>query len=109
MKEILYLEIPTPDTSKVLQWLHQEWKPSIGDKKIATNGIRIQFSQKDSELSIFIWSLQRTTYLKVFQWGKKAIGNWSKIKQQLITELNDRFPQQYPSLPEIDLKDRSIF
>ena len=111
MKEILYLEIPTPDIQEVLKWLQQEWQPLRGEKKIAHNGVRVQFSQKneDSELSVFIWSLQRTTYLKVFQWGKKAIAGAKKIQQQLVTQLRKRFPIKYPDPPEIDLKDRSIF
>ncbi len=111
MKEILYLEIPTPDTNEVLEWLQQKWQPNKGKKIVTPRGIRIQFSEniEASELSIFIWSLQRTTYLKVFQWGKRAIANWSKIKQQLIAEIRARFPTQYPTLPKIDLKEQSIF
>ncbi|MGF1485957.1 MAG: NAD(P)/FAD-dependent oxidoreductase [Prochloraceae cyanobacterium] len=111
MKEILYVEIPTPATKEVIEWLQKEWQPIEGEKKIAKNGVRVQFSRSSEhrELSVFIWSLQRTTYLKVFQWGKKAISASKNIQQQLVEQLRKRFPIQYPAPPEIDLKDRSIF
>ncbi|MCU0534502.1 MAG: flavin-dependent dehydrogenase [Hydrococcus sp. Prado102] len=118
MREILYREVPTPDPASVLAWLHQEWKPTIGKKLITPDGVRLQFSQEtskrsqaipESELSIFVWSLQRTTYLKVFRWGERDIREQNRIVQQLTTDLSDRFPQRYPKPPEINLKKQSIF
>ncbi|MGK7874651.1 MAG: NAD(P)/FAD-dependent oxidoreductase [Xenococcaceae cyanobacterium] len=118
MKEILYIEVPTPDTVAVRAWLQQEWKPEVGQKIVTPDGIRLQFPQKtskepqpipESELSIFIWSVQRTTYLKVFQWGQKPLTEAPKIGQQLIIGLRSRFPQQYPEPPDIDLSKQSIF
>ncbi|AFZ37407.1 hypothetical protein Sta7437_3925 [Stanieria cyanosphaera PCC 7437] len=115
MKEILYLEVPTPDTNAVCTWLQQKWQPQLG-KKIATpDGIRLQFSspseanQLNSELSIFVWSVQRTTYLKIFQWGEKPIREIVSIKQQLVKALREDFPPQYPAPPAIDLTRQSIF
>ena len=117
MKEILYTEIPTPDTIAVRLWLQQEWQPLVGEKIVTPDGIRLQFPQKnaqdspsitDSELSIFTWSLQRTTYLKVFRWGQQAIAAESRIRQQLKKDLQHRFPQKYPEPPEIDSSE-SIF
>ncbi|MDJ0715943.1 MAG: flavin-dependent dehydrogenase [Prochloraceae cyanobacterium] len=117
MKEILYLEVPTPNTDAVRLWLKEEWKQTLGEKIITPDGIRIELSQKNdresrsieySQLSIFVWSLQRTTYLKVFRWGL-AIASEGKICQQLINDLKERFPQQYPEPPEIDLSQHSIF
>ena len=83
MQEILYREVPTPDTAQVIQWLHGDWHPSIGKKSLTPQGIRVQLdtptSDSKDELSIFLWSLQRTTYLKVFcranqptDWEKKV-------------------------------------
>jgi lycopene cyclase CruA len=118
MQEILYIEVPTPDTVSVCTWLQQEWQPIVGKKIVTPDGIRLQFSQDtskrldeipESELSIFVWSVQRTTYLKAFRWGQQAIPEQKRILQQLTTELRNRFPQKYPEPPEIDLSKQSIF
>ncbi|AFY78635.1 MAG: flavin-dependent dehydrogenase [Hydrococcus sp. C42_A2020_068] len=118
MQEILYIEVPTADTVGVRIWLQQEWKPDLGQIINTPDGIRLQFSQEtskhpqeisESELSIFVWSVQRTTYLKVFRWGSKRVPSEKRILQQLVTNIRNRFPQQYPELPEIDLSKQSIF
>ncbi|BAU64120.1 hypothetical protein STA3757_14890 [Stanieria sp. NIES-3757] len=115
MKEILYLEVPTPDTNAVCTWLQQKWQPQLGKKIVTPDGIRLQFSpsseatELDHELSIFVWSVQRTTYLKIFQWGEKPIVGIVSIKQQLVKELRENFPPQYPAPPAIDLTKQSIF
>ena len=112
MKEIVYTEIPTPDTTAVKTWLQQKWQPQWGTKTATPDGICLQFNSipdDSSELSIFVWSLQRTTYLKIFQWGNKSVKEVSRITQQLITDLRALFPQQYPIPPEIDLSQQSIF
>lgn len=109
MKEILYLEVPTPDTASVRIWLQEQWQPHTGNKLITPDGILLQFSQPDGELSIFVWSLMRTTYLKIFRWGEQPVTAEAKIKQKLISEIQARFPMQYPQLPEIDLSQQSIF
>ena len=116
MKEIFYVEIPTPDTSAVCTWLQQEWQPQLGYKITTPDGIRLQFPQAhkgsptaDRELSIFVWSVQRTTYLKVFQWGAKPFSASAKICRQLENALRKRFPQQYPKPPDLDLTQQSIF
>lgn len=111
MKELLYIEVFTPDTDLVRIWLQEEWKPGVGEKIITPDGIRLQFPAEvpESELSIFVWSLQRTTYLKVFQWGVKAIPQSRQICQDLTTAIAKRFPQQYPEPPQINLSQQSIF
>ncbi len=112
MKEILYTEIPEPDTNKVKTWLQQQWLPKLGNKKITPDGIRLQFSTRsnsENELSIFVWSLQRSTYLKVFQWGDNLNSDTAQIKQQLVKNIRQQFPLQYPVPPEIDLSQQSIF
>jgi lycopene cyclase CruA len=118
MQEILYIEVPSPDTASVVTWLQQVWQPTFGNKTITSDGIRLKCSQdatksdtaiSENELSIFAWSVQRTTYLKMFRWGEKAIAPEAKIRQQLLDELKQRFPQTYPTPPEIDLSKESIF
>ncbi len=111
MKQILYLEVPTPNTAAVRHWLQKEWTPHVGEKAITSDGLRLQFPQQkgDRELSLFVWSLQRTTYLKLFQWGSESIPGIGQICQQLTKEINKRFPPEYPEPPEIDLSQESIF
>ena len=107
MKELIYTEIPTPDTKAVQNWLQNTWQPHQGTKITTPDGIRLQFDSEDNELSIFVWQLQRTSYLKIFQWG--TVTPAEPIQQQLITEIRQAFPQQYPIPPEIDLSQQSIF
>lgn len=113
MKEILYLEVPTPNTGAVCTWLQKEFQPLQGSKLITPDGIRLQFSFPESEtgpeLSIFVWSVQRTTYLKVFRWAEKPIRDEQKITNALTVEIRKQFPYQYPKLPNIDLSKQSIF
>ncbi len=114
MKEILYLEIPRPDINKVKTWLQQQWLPKSGKKKLTPDGMRLQFATKSdssNELSIFVWSLQRTTYLKIFQWEDSLNFNAvaAQIKQQLVNDIQKQFPPDYPVPPEIDLSHQSIF
>ncbi len=118
MKEILYLEIPTPETDSVCTWLQEEWQPSHGEKILTSNGILLKSpsnttvatkSIPETELSIFLWSLQRTTYLKIFRWGEQKFPQEDKICSLLQQDLNRRFPPQYPQLPKIDLSKESIF
>ncbi len=109
MKEILYLEVPTPDTKTVCEWLQHQFEPGFGDKILTPDGFVVKFSEDyTQEISVFVWSLQRTTYLKVF-----AQGNISSIQQQftqnLTTNLRKEFPLNYPEPPTIDLSNQSIF
>jgi lycopene cyclase CruA len=122
MKEILYVEVPTPDTEAVRTWLQQTWRPEQGEKILTPDGVRLQFADVSAsrhttttaiatvpELSIFVWSVQRTTYLKAFHLGKSAIATETQILQHLETSLRQQFPPQYPELPTIDLSQQSIF
>jgi lycopene cyclase CruA len=108
MQEILYIEVPTPNTSDVCSWLQQEWQAEVEPKVITPDGIRLKISP-ESELSIFVWSLQRTTYLKVFLWGRQEIAPINKIKHNLVKAIARKFPPQYSAPPEIDLSQQSIF
>lgn len=115
MKEILYLEVPTPDTEAVIRWLHTEYCPAQGEKIITPAGFRLQFADPAkkadniTELSIFVWSLQRTTYLKVFRWSDRSTNQEKSFLQNLVTDIRAQFPQKYPAPPKIDLTCQSIF
>ena len=109
MQELSYLEIPTPDTDAVEDWLHSIYTPQAGQKISTATGCRLQFPGQASELSIFLWSVQRTTYLKVFRWGTAPIRQEKALIHQLQKALRAHFPYQYPQPPAIDLETDSIF
>ncbi len=110
MRELLYCEVPTPATSSVIDWLHHQWQPALGQKCLTKQGLRLQGSSgQDSELSVFVWSLQRTTYLKCIRWGNGAFPQEMAIAKQLKQALEQQFPPQYPAPPEIDLSQQTIF
>lgn len=111
MQELLYLEVPSPETTEVLHWLQQDWQPPQGKKTLTPDGIRLDFPEtgSDAQLSIFLWALQRTTYIKIFRWGDKPVNKEKALLQNLTVSLRNRFPQVYPVPPEIDLSQQSIF
>jgi lycopene cyclase CruA len=131
MKEVLYLEIPTPDPAKVIRWLQQEWQPEVGDKVLTLTGIRMQFptvamalqadksstsshqaiSEKleSDELAIFAWTVQRTTYLKAFRWAAQPLSQEQRLLNHLVRDIRDRFPPSYPSPPQVDFTQQPIF
>ena len=114
--ELLYIEIPTPDIDRVRSWLQHKWQPKLGVSVITAQGLRLQFPEVAAmgtgnrpELSIFVWSLQRTTYLKVFRWADRAIPEEGAIVKELTQQLRQEFPPTHPAPPDIDLSDKSIF
>lgn len=119
MKELLYIEVPNPDTNEIIDWLQQTWQPSQGIvKQLTPAGIFLQLPEvttsessffPKNQLSIFVWSLQHTTYLKVFRYGDRPFPREQLIIKQLEQQIRRYFPHQYPQLPEIDLSDQSIF
>ncbi len=120
MKELLYIEIPTPDITAVRNWLQADFSPGIGEKVLTPEGFRLGVvkdtadrtmipEKLPNELSVFIWAVQRTTYLKVFRWGEKAFPKEKQIIQKLTTDIRSRFRCSYPEPPEIDLSQQSIF
>jgi lycopene cyclase CruA len=127
MKQILYLEVPTPDIAAVRQWLQQQFEPALAslsfEKLVTPDGCRLKFlrnthqstqiseklEQFAEELSIFTWAVQRTTYLKVFRWSEQPVAQEARLLEQLTTELRSQFPQRYPEPPTLDLTKQSIF
>ncbi len=137
MQEILYLEVPTPDTAAVCAWLQQEFEPAIGQKVITPDGFRlvsttiavgaiasgaqianskstvatsnsVSQNHQSTELSIFVWPVQRTTYLKVFRLENAPPGE-RKFLESLNLAVRNKFPELYPEPPVIDLSKQSIF
>jgi lycopene cyclase CruA len=137
MQEILYLEVPTPDTAAVCTWLQHEFDPGIGEKIITPDGFRLlsptttaqvlksgtqnanpkpafagtnsaNQNWRSTELSTFVWSLQRTTYLKVFRLEDAPAGE-RKFLEALNLAVRNKFPNRYPEPPIIDLSKQSIF
>ncbi|MCC3405353.1 MAG: flavin-dependent dehydrogenase [Microcoleus sp. PH2017_10_PVI_O_A] len=137
MQEILYLEVPTPDTAAVCTWLQQEFDPGIGEKIITPDGFRLlsnvtaaelvksgsqnanlkptfadtkseNHNSRSTELSTFVWSVQRTTYLKVFRLEDAPAGE-RKFLETLNQAVRNKFPERYPEPPLIDLSKQSIF
>jgi lycopene cyclase CruA len=113
MEELLYIEIPTPDIDRVRSWLQTKWQPEVGTIAITPDGLRLQFPNNATtatpELSIFVWTLQRTTYLKVFRWADRSISGEAQIVKELTTKIRQEFPATHPAPPEIDLSNQSIF
>jgi lycopene cyclase CruA len=138
VQEILYLEVPTPNTASVRNWLQREFDPGIGEKIITPDGFRLlslaaatgaiesgtqmfltqsalgdlnsgnYSDRKSTELSAFVWSVQRTTYLKVFRLEDAPPGE-RKFLESLRLGLKNKFPDRYPEPPVIDTAKQSIF
>lgn len=106
--ELLYLEISNPNPQIIIDWLQQQWQPFLG-KKINTNdGIILELND-EQELSIFVWTLQRTTYLRMFAWSEQKNPQFHKIRRELQEAIKQQFPPQYLQLPNIDLTKDNIF
>lgn len=106
MNEVLYIEVPTPESATVRAWLQQQWQPLLGEASATPDGVRVRLD--GGELSVFIWSLQRTTYLKAFRWGAAAPGAISRLCRQLQEQIQAQFPIRHPRLPAFDTRG-SIF
>ncbi|WP_392534776.1 NAD(P)/FAD-dependent oxidoreductase [Nostoc sp. C117] len=121
MREILYLEIPTSDIAAVRSWLQTDFEPPNGEKLLTSEGFRLKITTATTtssevisenlpgELSVFVWSVQRTTYLKVFRWAEQPFPQEKEVLQYLTKEIRSHFPHHYPEPPVIDLSQQSIF
>jgi lycopene cyclase CruA len=109
MQELLYAEAPTPNHQQVLAWLQTDWQPLQGQKYRTPEGLRLRFPACEGELSVFIWSLQRTTYLKAFRWGDRPLPQEASLIAGLKQQLATAFPNRYPAPPQPDPAQASIF
>ncbi|MFN3927336.1 MAG: flavin-dependent dehydrogenase [Pseudanabaenaceae cyanobacterium] len=105
MQELLYLEVPTPDTARVREWLRDAYVSQPAQPKRGTaNGCLLT-----DKLSIFAWSLQRTTYVKAFWWSDAPVPQWvGLVLQDLTAQLRSLFPLIYPQPPVLPA-ETSIF
>jgi lycopene cyclase CruA len=110
MQQLLYLEIPTPNTDSVRSWLRDRFTTPAGDKQLTPDGFTIsdrppastsEISANQPQLCVFVWSLQRTTYLKAFRWSERAVKGESQILQALTQQIRAAFPYTYPQPPAI--------
>ncbi|PZD71249.1 Lycopene cyclase [Acaryochloris thomasi RCC1774] len=120
MKQLLYLEIPTPDTDAVHRWLHLQCstagsescvlqlnlKPSVTLSPTST-GLKIQ--DQDSAVVFYAWQHLRTTYVKANQWSERPVSNQAQVLDTLVKNLREAFPQKLQTFPEIDLSQTDIF
>jgi lycopene cyclase CruA len=115
MKELLYLEVPTPQTAAVKSWLQTEFIPATGQAVATADGIRIEVGDRltssplPAALSVFVWSLQRTTYLKVFRWSDGPLPQEGRLLEALEQQVRQAFPPRYPELPPFDPAQTTIF
>lgn len=98
MQQLIYLEIPTPDTKAVKEWLHDRFVLIEGKKILTPNGFLIELD--DAQICVFVWSLQRTTYLKAFRWSEALLKHEQKILKNLTVQIRAAFPPEYPVLKE---------
>jgi lycopene cyclase CruA len=76
MQQLLYIEIPTPQLEAVKIWLQTEYQAPFGKKSVAKHGFILDRQNRSgaiAKLSVFLWTLQRTTYLKVFRWSEEIM------------------------------------
>jgi lycopene cyclase CruA len=108
MQQILYLEIPTPQVEQVKLWLKTKFQPLSGDKYTTPDGIAVlwsaatEISAKSDEISVFVWTVQRTTYLKAFRYAPRPFPGERRWLKHLTQALRTEFPEQFPVLPAID-------
>jgi lycopene cyclase CruA len=123
MQQLLYLEIPTPDLANVRLWLHDRYVSEeyiLGESKlekfltpdgfVLRSPIQVhtqldtkldtQLDNQIAELCVFVWSLQRTTYLKAFRWTELALPQEQRILQDLTQQIRTAFPPTYAAPSE---------
>jgi lycopene cyclase CruA len=106
MKQLLYLEIPTPDLAAVRRWLRETYCVPTGKQTASAHGFLWQLPS--CVLNVFVWSVQRTTYLKVFCWDGALPDSQRALLTHLTTALRAAFPYHFPELPPL-LPDRPIW
>ncbi|MEM1290278.1 MAG: flavin-dependent dehydrogenase [Cyanobacteria bacterium P01_H01_bin.162] len=115
MKELLYLEVPTPNTLAVRAWLQETFEPAVGTAIATVDGLRLEFPHPSAAsalpraLSVFVWSLQRTTYLKAYRWGDTPLPQEARLIRQLEQQINQTFPPTFPELPPFAPEQETIF
>ncbi len=111
MQQLLYIEIPTPQVAAVKTWLQSEYQPPFGKKSVAKHGFILDRQNRSgaiAQLSVFIWTLQRTTYLKVFRWSEEVMDGEKEFLDHLTKAARLAFPYEFKQPPAI-ASNQSIF
>jgi len=111
MQQLLYIEIPTPQVEAVKTWLQTEYQPPFGKKFAAKHGFILDRQNRlgaIAQLSIFVWTLQRTTYLKVFRWSDEVMDGEKEFLDHLTKAARQAFPYEFKQPPAI-APNQSIF
>jgi len=111
MQQLLYIEIPTPQVAAVKTWLQSEYQPPFGEKSVAKHGFifdRQNRSGAIAQLSVFLWTLQRTTYLKVFRWSDEVMDGEKEFLDHLTKSARQAFPYEFKQPPAI-APNQSVF
>ena len=114
MKQLLYLEIPTPDITAVQTWLSQRPSdafilPSNPPAKLIPTADGLRFEWKDAILALFTWQHQNTTYLKIFQWSETPLPAQKRFLSELTQAFRAEFPYHPPQFPQVNLSQTDIF
>lgn len=111
MQQLLYIEIPTPQVEDVKTWLQAEYQAPFGKKSVSKHGFILDRQNRSgaiAQLSVFIWTLQRTTYLKVFRWSDEAMDGEQEFLKNLTAAARQAFPYEFKQPPAI-ASNQSIF
>ncbi len=95
MQQLIYIEIPTPDLKAVKNWLQYSFTPINSQKVLTPDGFLLESG--DAQVCVFVWSLQRTTYLKAFRWSEAVLNHEQKILKDLSSQIQAAFPPTYPA------------
>ena len=112
MKQLLYLEIPTPDIAAVQLWLHQQTAETLSLVTPCTlhaTSSGLQIITESAHLTVFLWQHLNTTYLKVMQWSDQPILGQKTWLHTFESTLKTAFPYRPQPFPEIDLTSSDIF
>ncbi|OIP76572.1 MAG: flavin-dependent dehydrogenase [Oscillatoriales cyanobacterium CG2_30_44_21] len=111
MQQLLYIEIPTPQVAAVKTWLQCEYQPAFGKKTPAEHGFILDRQNRSgaiAQLSVFIWTLQRTTYLKIFRWSEEIMDGEKEFLEHFTKAARQAFPYEFKQPPAI-APNQSIF
>jgi lycopene cyclase CruA len=111
MQQLLYIEIPTPQVAAVKTWLQSEYQSPFGKKSVAKHGFILDRQNRSgaiAQLSVFIWTLQRTTYLKVFRWTDEVMDGENEFLEHFTKAVRQAFPYEFKQPPAI-APNQSIF
>ena len=111
MQQLLYIEIPTPQVAAVKTWLQNEYQCPFGKKSVAKHGFILDRQNRSgaiAQLSVFIWTLQRTTYLKIFRWSDEVMDGEKDFLEHLTKAARQAFPYEFKQPPAI-APNQSIF